>query len=556
MQPLFQNACWRAAFCWLALALLVLPAIAQEDPRGKSVVVVYNSAMPESKAVADHYAALRKIPAAQVFGFDLPREEEISREVFTEKLQRPLWRKIKEAGLIRYSSGGELGRKPVEPKIEEASIRYLVLCYGVPVKIARESGLNESAAEKLPAELQPRNEAAVDSELALLPSLPAQPLLAGPLGNPVFGQTNQMALSPMNGILLTARLDGPSAELAKGLVDKAIQAEKQGLWGRGYFDLRGLNDDAYKMGDSWIESAAKAAAHFGYETEVDRAGETFPAGFPMSDIALYFGWYEQSITGPFSSGLAEFAPGAIAYHLHSFSASVLRSPSTFWVGPLVARGVSATFGFTEEPYLQFTPEVHVFLARMLFQGFSFGEAAYAAQRYLSWQTTVVGDPLYIPNLVPPQERFLKMKATDDPLLPWAQLLIVNRNAAMNFPVEEAISYIEKTPGVGDHYLLQEKLGELYKKQGMVIEAAEPFLKAIEMEPPPLDKLRLALNAGGMLSNLGHKKEVYALFQEILRKFPNYPDKTLLYRRLADLAASLDKKEEAAEYTRLAEAPAG
>ena len=554
MQSRIGRLGWNVVLCVVA-AVSLLPLRAQ-DSRGSTVVVVYNSAMPESKEVADHYAKARKVPSSQVIGFDLPKEEEISREVFAEKLQRPLWQELKERGLIVYESGGELRRQRTQPKFSAASIRYLVLCYGVPVKISRDSGLKEEGVEKLPPELQPRNEAAVDSELALLPVLPGQPTLAGPLPNPLFAQTNSAALSPTNGILMTARLDGPSAELAKGLVDKAILGEQKGLWGRAYFDLRGISEEAYKLGDDWIGNAAEGARHYGYEVVLDRVGETFGAGFPMPDVALYFGWYDQSVSGPFASGMADFVPGAIAYHLHSFSARQLRTPNTWWVGPLIAKGATATFGFTEEPYLQFTPEPPVFIARLLFNGFSFGEAIYAAQRYLSWQTTVVGDPLYTPNIIPPQERFLKMQAAKDPLLPWLQLLIVNRNMVQNHPMTEATEYIENTPGVGDHYLLQEKLADLYKRQGMVIEAADPYLKAIQMNPPPLDRLRMAINAGGMLSNLGHKQEAYDLYQNVLRDFPNYPDRSMLYTRLAELATALDKKDEAERFRRLSSGNAG
>ena len=531
-------------------------AVEALDPRGNSVVVVYNSAMPESKTVAEHYADRRTVPSNQVIGFDLPRAEQISRDEFQEKLQRPLWRELKERGLIVYESGGELRRQRTEPKFEAASIRYLVLCYGVPVKIARDAGIKEDRVDKLPPELQPRNEAAVDSELAMLPILPGQPTLTGPLPNPLFAQTNSHAFSPTNGILMTARLDGPTADLAKGLVDKAILAEQDGLWGRAYFDLRGNTEDAYKLGDDWINNASEAARHYGLEVVLDRVGQTFPTGFPMPDVAMYFGWYDAHVSGPFTTGLAEFVPGAVAYHLHSFSASVLRTSDRHWVGPLIARGATATFGFTEEPYLQFTPDLPVFVARLLFSGFSFGEAVYAAQRYLSWQTTVVGDPLYTPNFVPPQQRFLKMKADDHPLLPWVHLLIVNRNMAQNHPMSEATEYIEKSPGVGDHYLLQEKLADLYKRQGMVIEAAEPYIKAIKMDPPKLHRLRLAINAGGMLSNLGHKQEAYDLYESVLRDFPNYPDKSMLYNRLADLATALDKKDEAERYRRLGSGNAG
>jgi hypothetical protein len=37
-------------------------------------------------------------------------------------------------------------------------------------------------------------------------------------------------MHPTNGILLVTRLDGPSASIARGLVDKALEAETNGLW--------------------------------------------------------------------------------------------------------------------------------------------------------------------------------------------------------------------------------------------------------------------------------------------------------------------------------------
>src|SRR2546430_16170962 len=52
--------------------------------------------------------------------------------------------------------------------------------------------------------------------------------------------------------------------------------------------------------------------------------------------------------------------------------------------------------YVEEPYLEGTINVAAFFADFTALGFSFGEAAYAAQPSISWQTTVVGDPLYRP----------------------------------------------------------------------------------------------------------------------------------------------------------------
>ena len=100
----------------------------------------------------------------------------------------------------------------------------------------------------------------MDSELAWLPLIKMNVTLAGPLPNWVYGVTNTALLNPTNGILLVARLDGPSADIARGLVDKALAAERDGLWGRAYFDARGLPKTRhYYLGDEWIWARRKSA---------------------------------------------------------------------------------------------------------------------------------------------------------------------------------------------------------------------------------------------------------------------------------------------------------
>src|SRR5688572_4445245 len=80
----------------------VLPCFAAG--RGDSVVVIYNSAMAESKDVANHYARQRAVPSEQVMGFDLPKTEGMSRADFTEKLQKPLAQWLGERGLMTFKS--------------------------------------------------------------------------------------------------------------------------------------------------------------------------------------------------------------------------------------------------------------------------------------------------------------------------------------------------------------------------------------------------------------------------------------------------------------------
>jgi len=540
----------RISLICLAAVWLAGPARAQEN--GGEAAVVYNSNSAASKNVAEHYAERRAVPASQVIGLPLPEAETISRADFENRLQQPLWNELKRRKLFSYTDPAAGGA--AKGGITGSAIRYAVLCYGVPLKIAPESGRDEAAAAKLPLELR-RNEAAVDSELALLPVLDLKLPITGMTGNPFFLATNRSALHPTNGVLMFARVDGPTPAIAMGLVDKAMHAEKEGLWGRAYFDLRGLTNTSYKVGDDWLRSAAEASKSFGFETIVDSANRTFPPSAPLSDIALYFGWYDQSVSGPFTNGMAQFRPGAIAYHLHSFSSRVLRVTDTWWTGPLLGAGATATMGCTEEPYLQGTPQIHIFLSRLLFLGFSFGEAAYAAQSALSWQVTVVGDPLYRPFAKSQKERYMELEAGRSRDLEWSMQMWLNVLLGQGAPFEQVLQFYRENPETQNSAVLREKLADLHRSRGQFIEAIEHYLAALKLEARPVPRLRISLAAAALLSSQDRSQEAYALYQQVLREHPAYADKRDLYQKLARIAQGLGKPEEAAQYDRLAKDPA-
>ena len=458
---------------------------------GASAVVVYNSRMPESKEVALHYAERRKVPASQIVGFDLPTGETLTRAEFRNDLEQPLLKFLEDKAIFVYRANFPSDKSrdaALKWKLTDSKIRYAVLCYGVPSRILRDNSLVEPDAEKLKPELR-RNEAAVDSELATLPLNDPKRLLAGPSGNPFYGVTNGAMLNPTNGILLVARLDGPTAAIARGLVDKAMEAEANGLWGRGYFDIRGMTNE-YKLGDDWMRTAAEVNARFGFETIVDDKPTTFPGDFPMSQIAIYAGWYDANVSGPFANPKVEWMPGAIGYHLHSFSAATLRSTNQNWVGPMLASGVTATMGAVDEPYLTGTPDIGTFFARLMFQGFSFGEAAYASQGALSWQITVIGDPLYRPFGRKPQELHEDLLARKSKLIEWSHLRVVDLNLMQGFPLAEVVQYLETQPITKTSAILTEKLGDLYFHQGKPASANQAYKDALKLEVTPLEKARL------------------------------------------------------------------
>lgn len=536
------------SFWMLALAGVAMGSLAAET--GNEVVVIYNTRVPESKGVAEYYAQRRQVPASQVFGYSLPTGDDVSRAEFRDSLQKPLAKAL-EAGKFWHVASEVIRATTNQPahlawKVVNSRIRYAVLCYGIPLRISEDPNLKEEGIEKVRPEFR-HNTAAVDSELALLPLLNNNIPLTGPLRNPLYATTNAASLHPTNGILIVARLDGPTPAIARGLVDKAIRAETDGLWGRAYFDLRNIQDPGFKMGDDWIRNAAEFCRRLGFETVVDQNGATFPAGFPMSQIALYAGWYDENVSGPFARPSVEFMPGAFAYHLHSWSAASLRTPDRNWVGPLLAKGVTATMGCVSEPYLIGTPDVGVVISRLVYPGFSFGEAAYAGQVFLSWQTTVVGDPLYRPFGRDLDQTQMELERKDSKFRDWGYLRMIDLNLANGKPLPEAAAFLEGIELAKHSAVLTEKLGDLYSMLGKPSSAAFEYTKALSLDASPLQRLRLRLALGEKLSHLDRYADAYQDYEQLLAEMPDYPDKPAIYRLLLPLARKLDRKSDAERF---------
>ena len=517
---------------------------------GDEVVVIYNKHVPESKAVAEYYAKMRHVPARQIYGFTLTTNEQMSRDEFRDSLQMPLARKLETDKLWRFGSVtiAATNSQPerVERRIVATKIRYAVLCYGVPLKIAPVPIAHEPGKEIAHPELL-RDEAAVDSELSWLPLMEMGISLAGPLHNWVYGATNSAMLSPTNGVLLVARLDGPNADLARGLVDKALAAERDGLWGRAYFDARGLDKtNGYYLGDEWILGAAELCRELGFETTVDKNPATFPADFPMSQIAIYCGWYDGNVSGPFALPKVEFMPGAFAYHLHSFSANTLRSTNEFWVGPLLAKGATCTMGCVNEPYLSGTPNVAAFLARLIAGGFTFGEAAWAAQPVLSWQTTVVGDPLYRPFARGPAELHAEFARTHNPLIEWSYLRIVDLGLVHGASVAQLAAFLETIPATINSAVLTEKLADFYEMRGKPSSAIETFQRALTLNPSPEQRIRIRLTLGEKLLAQNREADAIENYKQLLKESPDYPGKPSVEAKLAALEQKLASTNSAAK----------
>lgn len=370
---------------------------AVEGNPGARVIILANSDDPDSLRIARHYAEVRGVPAANLIALKLPQTESITWREFVVTLWTPVVEQLVAAhwiDAIPMTLTDAVGRQKYAPYRHR--IAALVVCRGVPLKIAHDP---ELFAEVHPLTRRGEfrtNAGAVDAELCLL-AMPNYPINAF-VPNPLF-QNDRPTPSDLAQVVKVSRLDGPTPDDANALVDRAVAAERTGLLGRAYVDIANRDN----IGDPWLESAAKQLNALGFDTSVDRENATMPATARIDAPVLYFGWYSGNIDGPFTLPGFRFPPGAIALHIHSYSAGTLRQPGSGWTGPFVARGVTATVGNVHEPYLQFTHQPHLFL-RALARGGTLADAAYYSLTALSWQAVVIGDPLYRPFAVSVEEQ--------------------------------------------------------------------------------------------------------------------------------------------------------
>ena len=254
----------------------------------------------------------------------------------------------------------------------------------------------------------------------------------------------------------------------------------------------------------------------------------------MSHIALYAGWYSDSACGPFQLPKVEFMPGAFAYHLHSFSATTLRSTGQGWCGPFVAKGATCTMGCVYEPYLALTPNVAMFMERFTIGEFTFGEAAWASQPALSWQTTVVGDPLYRPFGKPPMQLHQELTERHSPLVEWSFLRLVNLDLQHGLSAAYLANLIETTGVATNSAVLAEKLADLYAMQGKTNEAVDADESALRLGPSPEQRIRLRLALANRLLSLDFTAAAQRDYQDLLKESPDYPGKVAIGEKISAL----------------------
>jgi uncharacterized protein (TIGR03790 family) len=273
---------------------------------------------------------------------------------------------------------------------------------------ARQWGARVREAEGLLGELKfwehlnriyghPQTGASVDSELALVlvENYPKVHWLPNPLHlrfdkEPAMWRFRQA-------VVMVGRLDGPTPQLARRLVDDALKTEGLGLEGTCYLDARGLKDKEEVGSYAWFDAHLVRLAEMmkqksSLKVVLDRRPGLFLRG-SCPQAALYCGWY--SLAKYVAS--CTWQQGAVAYHVASSEATTLKRPgSQVWCKRLLEEGVAATLGPVGEPYLRAFPLPDDFFPLLMTGKLSLLEVYYRTVPHLSWQMILIGDPLYTP----------------------------------------------------------------------------------------------------------------------------------------------------------------
>ena len=487
---------------------------AQEKPLfdyRPATVVIFNENDASSRELAEYYAKQRGIPAGNLVGLKCSSADMITREAFNSDIDRPLRAVFDQRKWWETARVGKDGLLAVK-----TTMRVFAIMQGVPMKIMEAShGKDPKTGQEITAPPMQQNAGSVDSDLAAFGVLERP--INSVVNNPYFGSDKPFAETPLAPMFLVGRIDGPDKATAKRLIDDAVAVEKEGLYGKAYIDLAQKTGEGYKMGEDWLINAARMLELQGVPVIMDTWAPTLPKNYSMDDCALYLGWYTEHADGPFLNPAFRFRRGAVACHIHSFSAHILKTKDRHWCGPLLDRGACATLGNVFEPYLGLCANLDIFTDRLL-KGFNLAEAAWGSTRGLSWMSVVLGDPLYRPFAKPAgggDKKFAPdYKALRLAMQRWGK---PEDAAALTENLGRAAESL-KSPVIYEFLALHAQAGE--KKAWP---SAEPwFNKALEFSPAAEAKARVQFLMADALRRDGETKQAIKLLNALVEKNPSAP----------------------------------
>ena len=486
-------------------SLLTTCVVGQDAGEAAHVVVVVNANDSGSAEIAEYYTEQRGIPKDNIIALKMPNQETVTLREFVDTIYNPLLNALIEKGwmnAVKATGLDVVGRERVS--VATHHISYLVTTRGVPLRIANDATLLGPGLEELPEQFKVNN-GSVDGELALLAG-PANLSMAAFVPNPLFSNMTATSVDAKR-VIRVSRLDGPSVAVVKKLIARSMQAEAEGLLGRAYFDIGG----PHAKGDEWMTAAGDLAVEAYFDTDFEKTKRPMDCTDRYDAPAIYMGWYRQNAYGSWGEPKWAVPPGAIGFHLHSFSATTVRSTSTGWLGAFVNQGYCATVGNVYEPYLEYTHHPHMLLAALL-EGHTFGEAAMFSNPALSWQGVAIGDPLYRPFKLGLDAQ-LKV-SMENPLSAYLCLRQINRLEAEG-QSGEALTFA-RTQFVRQPSLpLAYKLAKLYAARGETKKALEALKVARYITVFSTDEVVLVKQIADFLNKHGDGQLALDLYQKLI-----------------------------------------
>ncbi|MFT5836960.1 MAG: hypothetical protein ACI9ZV_000461 [Candidatus Azotimanducaceae bacterium] len=494
------------------------------------MIVVINRNDPDSLAIGQYYARQRGIPESNIVQLSAPIKETVTIAEYAETVANPLLNALldnKWVKGVKDSAKDRYGRERLSVSIHR--IPFVVLVRGVPLRIANDPALIEEGTENMPKQFRVNN-GSVDGEIALLLAPPSTSMTAF-LPNPYFGKST-ISASDANRILRVSRLDGPTKADVIRLIDRSLEAEEIGLMGRAYID----NGGPHKKGDEWIRAAGAIAEAAFFDTDYESSQRPIDYRDRLDAPAIYMGWYRTRAYAQWRAPRWPVPPGAIGFHLHSFSATSVRDTKT-WLGAFVSQGYCATVGNVYEPYLEYTHRPQVLLAHLMAGG-NFGEAVALSTPALSWQSVAIGDPLYRPFKVSLADQLANSEEAT--FAAYASVREVNRLLVTDGS-EAAIAFARAKFVTQPSLALAYRLAQLYGAEGEDREAIE-VLKIVRYRSKfSADEFVLVQKIANFLHQRGESERALGLYQNILKeKGLNKQLRISLYQGGAPIAKALSE----------------
>jgi len=474
-----------------------------------NVLLLFNERSSVSIETAMYYKKIRGLDNKNVFKINTYPQEEISRNIFEKEIKEPL---------KRYLLNNEM----------QDQIFYIVTTKGVPLKIAGSGGRNGDRAS-------------VDSELTLLyrEMIYGDFFKKGTINNPYFNSDPLFTgIKNFNhqdfDIYLVTRLTGFTLHdiidlIKKGVTNTTIDINHSNF----ILDKKGDNKSP---GEIWLEEAAELLMDSYYSVELEKTAK-FLTG--KQNVMGYAGWgsNDPHYSGRFLHNT--YIDGALATNYVSSNGRTFYEPPKLWApgsfknlksyfrgspqslaGDFIREGITGVSSNVYEPYLDACIRPNILFPAYT-AGYNLAESFYMAMKYLSWQSTIVGDPLCSPFGDPG----LYLKITRKPHHFHNRKLKIEKLAAAKYNNADICNL----------------LGRIYLAKNNLLMAQKAFQEAVLLDKKHVSSfVKLAI----VYQGLGETTQAEDIYRKILKI---KPDHVLALNNLAYLLSNTDRKLDEAKH---------